>query len=131
MRTFIFMAAIGIIVILAYALHINAILACTIETTGTYIKYNTVQSGRGKATYEPVFRYYIKGKEFQGRCLNKMSLPDIQKQFVVGQTYIIYVGKKDPGYFVLSWKVPMGNIIGILTGIGIILLVVFMVWGVG
>ena len=60
-----------------------------------------------------------------------MSLPDIQKQFVVGQTYIIYVGKKDPGYFVLSWKVPMGNIIGILTGIGIILLVVFMVWGVG
>ncbi len=127
MKTFIFMVAIGIIVILVYTLQINAILACTIETTGTYIKYNTIQSGLGKATYEPVFRYYVKGKEFQGRCLNKMSLSDIQKQFVVGQTYIIYVGKKDPGYFVLSRKVPMGNIIGILTGIGIILLAVFMI----
>ena len=71
------MVAIGFIVILVYTLQINAILACTIETTGTYIKYNTIQSGLGKATYEPVFRYYVKGKEFQGRCLNKMSLPDI------------------------------------------------------
>ena len=124
MRTYIFMVVIGIIVILVYALHINAILSCAIETTGTYIKYNTVQSGRGKATYEPVFRYYIKGKEFQGRCLNKMSLPDIQKQFVVDQTYIIYVSNKNPGYFVISRKVPVGNIIGILTGIGIVLLAV-------
>ena len=127
MRIFIFIVVIGVIVIVVYALHINAILACTIETTGTYLKYNTVQSGRGKATYEPVFRYYIKGKKFQGRCLNKMSLPDIQKQFVVGQTYTIYVGNKDPGYFVISRKVPVGNMIGILTGIGIILLAVCFV----
>ena len=130
MRIFIFMEAIGVIVILVYALHINAILSCTIETTGTYIKYNTVQSSLGKATYEPVFRYYVKGKEFQGRCLNKMSLSDIQKQFVGGQTYIIYANKKDPGYFVLSRKVPMGNIIGILAGTGIIFITIIslLIW---
>ena len=42
MRTFIFMAAIGVIVILVYALYINAILACTIETTGTYRNARTL-----------------------------------------------------------------------------------------
>ncbi len=84
--------------------------------TGTYIKYNTVQSGHG-ATYEPVFRYYVNGEEFQGRCLNKMNLPDIQKQFVIGQTYTIYVSNRDPGYCAVSRKVPIVSVIGILVGV--------------
>lgn len=96
---------------------IYAILTCTIETTGTYIKYNTVNHGRGGATCEPVFRYYINGEEFQGRCLGGMRLPDIQKKFVPGQTYTIYVSNKEPGYFVISRKVPIGCIFGILMGI--------------
>lgn len=90
----------GIIFIGSNILYINAILACKIETTGTFIKYNTVHSGRG-VTYEPVFRYYIKGEEFQGSCLNKMNLPDIQKQFAADQTYAIYVNDKKPGYFII------------------------------
>lgn len=113
--------ALGILFIGTNILYINAILACKVETTGTFIKYNTAHSGRG-VTYEPVFRYYVNGEEFQGRCLNKMNLPDIQKQFVVDQTYTIYVNDKKPGYFVVYRKVPTESIIGVLIGIGIILL---------
>lgn len=124
MRLLFFMVSAGVIVIAVCALYINAILTCTIETTGTYIKHNTVRSGRGKVTYEPVFRYYVKGEEFQGRCLNEMSLSDIQKRFAVGQTYTIYVSNRKPDHFAVSRKVPGGSMIGILVGIGIILLAV-------
>lgn len=96
---------------------IYTVLTCTIETTGTYIKYNTVKRGRGEITYQPVFRYYINGEEFQGRYLGGMRLPDIQKKFVPGQTYTIYVSNKEPGYFVISRKVPIGCVFGILMGI--------------
>lgn len=113
--------ALGIIVIGINILYINVILACKMETTGTYIKYNTVHNGRGD-TYEPVFRYYVKGEEFQGRCLTMLSLSNIQKQFVAGQTYTIYVNDKKPDSFVIYRKLPIENIIGILIGIGIILL---------
>lgn len=106
----------SIIFIATNILYIKALLTCKIETAGTYIKYNTIQSGHG-ATYEPVFRYYIKGEEFQGRCLNKMNLQDIQRQFTVEQTYTIYVNDKKPGYFVVYRKVPIQNVIGILIGI--------------
>lgn len=122
MSGLIFMVAMGIITIVTFATHIRAILACTIEMTGTYIKYNTIYNSRGKNEYEPVFLYYIRGEEFQGRCLNQMNLSDIQKQFVVGQTYTIYVSKRDSGYFAISRKVSGGDVIGILVGIGLILL---------
>ena len=108
--------ATGVIIIGISILHINAILACNIETTGTFIKYNTVHNGR-EVTYEPVFKYYVKGEEYQGRCLNAMSLSDIQKQFAAGQTYTIYVNNKKPGYFVVDRKVSIQNVIGILAGI--------------
>ncbi len=122
--------ALGIIFIGTNFLYLNAILACKVETTGTYIKYNTVQSGHG-AAYEPVFRYYVNGEEFQGRCLNKMNLPDIQKQFVVDQTYTIYVNDKKPGYFVVYRKVPTESIIGVLIGIGIIFIGLIGTFGKG
>lgn len=108
--------ATGIILIGICVLYINAILACKIETVGKYIKYNTVHSGRGY-TYEPVFRYCIKGEEFQGRCLNTLSLSKIQKEFIADQTYTIYVNDKKPEYFVLYRKVPIGCVIGVLFGI--------------
>lgn len=108
--------SVGIIFIVINALHINAILACKIETKGTFIKYNTVHNGRG-VTYEPVFLYYIKGEEFQGRCLNKLSLSKIQKQFSADQAYTIYVNDKKPRFFVVYRKVPIESVIGILIGI--------------
>lgn len=108
--------ATGVILIGVCILYINAILACKIETVGKYIKYNTVHSGRGN-TYEPVFRYYIKGEEFQGRCLNMLSLSKIQKEFSADQTYTIYVNDKKPGYFVIYRKVPIRCVVGVLVGI--------------
>lgn len=108
--------AIGVILIGICILYINVIWACKIETTGKYIKYNIVHSYRGN-TYEPVFRYYIKGEEFQGRCLNTLSLPKIQKEFIADQTYTIYVNDRKPEYFVVYRKVPIGCVIGVLFGI--------------
>lgn len=116
------LTAAGVICIGISILHINAILACKTEITGIFIKYNTVHNGRG-VTYEPVFRYYIEGEEFQGRCLNWMSLSNIQKKFTAGQTYMIYVNAKKPGYFVVYRKVQIQDIIVVLIGIGLILLV--------
>lgn len=112
-----FSTAVGVFVGWINIKAIYAILTCTIETTGTYIKYNTVNRGRRGATYEPVFRYSINGEEFQGRCLGEMRLPDIQKKFVPGQTYTIYVSNKEPGCFAISRKVPIECIFGILVGI--------------
>lgn len=115
MRVLLLMA-IGAFFVGGHILYIKAILTCKIETTGTFIKYNVVHSGRG-VTYEPVFRYYIEGEEFQGGCLNKMSLSNIQKKFVVDQTYTIYVSNKDPGYCAVTRKVPIVSVVGILVGV--------------
>lgn len=123
-RSLILMAAIGIIAIAVCLLHIKAVLACTIETTGTYIKYNFAGNRRGEADYEPVFQYYYRGKKFQGGCINRMYLSDIQKKFVPGQTYTIYVSNKDPGRFAISRKVPGGDIFGIVMGICFIFMAV-------
>lgn len=117
-----FMVAMGTILIVVCVLDIKAVLACTIETTGTYIKYNFAGNRRGEADFEPVFRYYIEGEEFQGGCVNRMYLSDIQKKFVPGQMYTIYVSNKDPGHFAISRKVPVGDILGILGGIWFILM---------
>lgn len=108
--------AISVVLIVTNILYTNAILACKVETTGTYIKYNTVHNGRG-VTYEPVFRYYVNGEGLQGRCMHGMSLSNIQKQFVVGHTYTIYVNDKKPDYFVINRKAPLQSAIGVLIGI--------------
>lgn len=122
MKALNFMVAMGTILIVVCVLNIKAVLTCTIETTGTYIKYNFAGNRRREASYEPVFRYYIEGEEFQGGCVNRMYLSDIQKKFVPGQTYTIYVSNKDPGHFAISRKVPAGDIFGILVGIWFILM---------
>lgn len=93
---------IGIILIGTNILYINAILACKIETTGTFVKYNAIRGSYG-TTYEPVFRYHINGEEFQGRCLNKLNLSDIKKRFVVDKTYTIYVSNKKPDFFAVLY----------------------------
>lgn len=116
MRMMIIMIVIGIAIIVTGVLHINSVLACKAEVMGTYVKYNTVHSGHGD-THEPVFRYHIKGEEFQGRCMNKLSLEEIQKQFVVGQSYTIYVNDKKPGYFVTNRKVPVQDVIFVVAGL--------------
>ncbi len=108
--------AIGSILAGTNILYINAILACKVETTGTFVKYNAIHGSYGTA-YEPVFRYYINGEEFQGRCLNRMSLSNIEKQFAAYETYTIYVNNKKPGFFIVYRKVPIQNMIGILIGI--------------
>lgn len=108
--------AICIVLIVTNILHIKEILTCKVETTGTYIKYNTVHNGRG-VTYEPVFRYYVNGEEFQGCCMHGMSLSNIKKQFVVGHTYTIYVNDKKPDYFIINRKAPLQSDIGVLIGI--------------
>ena len=95
--------AIGIILVGTNILYINAILACKVETTGIFVKYNAIHGSYG-TIYEPVFQYYINGEEFQGRCLSKMSLSNIEKQFVAYKTYIIYVNNKKPGFLLYIVK---------------------------
>lgn len=49
--------------------------------------------------------------------MNKLSLEEIQKQFVVGQSYTIYVNDKKPGYFVTNRKVPVQDVIFVVAGL--------------
>lgn len=74
--------------------------------------------------YAPVFRYEAEGKEYRGACLQSFPGQVLQKQYLRGQSYTVYIDPAAPNRFVLRrlpqathWMMALLGLLLLLAGL--------------
>lgn len=97
---------------------VNMILlvaSCKTPVSAKYIRYNVYSGGKGQRSYSPVFQYYYQGKIYERQTPESFSKRKIERNFIAGNCYDIFINSEKPENCVSKRKVSIGSfLIGLL-----------------
>lgn len=80
-------------------------LKCNTKITGEFVKTNKYISygnGISSTNYSPVFKYTFNDITFENQTFQTFSKKYIEKNFLNGKFYTIYINKKHPKNFIIE-----------------------------
>lgn len=93
---------------------------CNWLVTARCVRYNRCSGAKGVDSYAPVFQYTYGGIQYERQTPIAYSLKKIQRLYVIGQSYQIYINADCPKICMDTKKIPAIYIVMILVGIGIL-----------
>ena len=92
---------------------------CTTEVIGEFVKINTYISygnGSSNTSYAPVFKYKFNNTTYEKQTFQTFSKKYIEKNFLVGKNYTIYINEKNPKTFIIEKKSQPSDWLILLLG---------------
>lgn len=91
---------------------------CRKKVLGRYLGYNRQEMQRGGHIYQLMFLYEFQGKTYQGLGLDlRFSKKKIEKNYLIGASYDIFVNPGNPGLFCVKRGVKGVYLLWCLLGI--------------
>lgn len=99
---------------------------CKTEVRAVFVK-NMIFRYKETSRFSPVFKYNFESSEIQKETFQRFDKNEVS-EFVSGQTYTIFIDKKNPENFVIERKIPFCDVMLalILILIGFISFVVLL-----
>lgn len=98
---------------------------CTTKITGKFLKVNKYTgygNGISVTYYSPVFQYSFNNNFFEKQSFQSFSKKYIEKKFVSGKNYDIYINENNPKCFIVDKKIPVSDLLIILLGVCFIIM---------
>ena len=98
---------------------------CTTKITGKFLKMNTYTgSGNGISTtsYAPVFQYKFNNINYEKQTFQSFSKKYIEKNFIAGKNYNIYINSNKPKIFIVEKKFQLSDLLFFLIGFFMVIL---------
>ncbi|MCM1494639.1 MAG: DUF3592 domain-containing protein [Bacteroides sp.] len=91
---------------------------CREKVRGRYLGYERQEMQRGGHIYQLMFLYEFQGEAYQGLGLDlRFSKKKIEKQYLIGTSYDIFVNPGSPGLFCVKRGVKGVHLLWLLLGI--------------
>lgn len=88
---------------------------CKMPVKGTFLDVHVMKS-TGMKDYFPIFRYEYEGCEYEVRSVQSFSRRYLQKTFVPGREYTVYIDPDKPRNVAVRNKPQMADILVLLIG---------------
>lgn len=98
---------------------------CTTKITGKFLKANSYTGyGNGISTtyYAPVFQYNFNDIAYEKQSFQSFSKKYIEKNFISGKNYNIYINSNKPKIFIVEKKFQLSDLLFFLIGFFMVLL---------
>lgn len=112
----------GLLCIIAFCTAVYRVSNCNTQIWGTYFSCQRYSGNKGFTYYAPIFRYHYKGVEYQRQTNETYSLKKLNKKFVYGQMYPIWINENAPEAFMTSKRIQPGFVITLFAGILVLLI---------
>lgn len=102
---------------------------CTVQVSAVCVSYNRYSGGKGQSAYAPVFAYTFEGQAYETQQSVSYSLKRVQKKFVIGDSYDIFIRPDYPSKCLGERKVPPGHYC--IGAAGVLVLVCYAMFLIG
>ena len=97
--------------------NMGLVITCNQPIQGIYRGYNKVSTGRGGLLYFPIFDYQFAGEERHEQSMKPVSKRKIEREFIEGEWYEIYVNEKQPRSFIVIKRLQFRDVLVTMVGL--------------
>ena len=100
---------------------------CKEQVSATLVNYGFEQF-KAHVTSSPIFTYRYQGQIYTTACAEVLSQRNVLKHYKEGETYTVWLCKKDPAFIKLKRRVRLFDILLFLLGLAIMALSIISVF---